>query len=107
MKNVEPHKHSFNKQQWPFSFDENVAVVTTKFVMNEGHPIVEVLHWEDGDWQFMCNTTDDAEDGMVVCMGCLYEKFPWVSAFKDLKRGFLSFFDEEENRWITAEIEET
>nr|WP_237709629.1 hypothetical protein [Microbulbifer agarilyticus] len=72
--------------------------------MSEEHPIVEVLHWDDGDWQFMCNTTNDPEDGMVVCMGCLYEKFTWISAFKDLKPGFHSFFDKEESRWVTAKI---
>lgn len=105
MKKVEAHPHTYDKNSWPFSFEDNVGAVTTKFVMSGEHPIVEVLHWDDGDWQFMCNTTDNADDGMVVCMGCLFEKFPWISKFQDLKPGFVAFLNEESGEWLTEEIE--
>lgn len=72
------HNHSFEKEDWPFKFNDDALAATTKFVMSGEQPIVEVLHWEDGDWQFMCNTTENPENGMVVCMGCLFEKFPAI-----------------------------
>ena len=99
------HSHSYKKEDWPFHFDDAKLVVTTKFVMNGSKPIVEVLHWEDGDWQFMCNTTNNSADGMLVCMGCVFEQFPWIKKFKDLKAGHLSFFDEELNDWVVEKIE--
>jgi len=104
MQKVQEHKHSFDPEDWPFDFDENVGAVTTKFVMNDEQPIVEVLHWKDGDWQFMCNTTDDADDGMVVCMGCLFTKFPWIAEFKDLKPGYLAYLDNKQ--WLVEPIDE-
>ena len=99
------HSHSFKKEDWPFDFNDDVFAVTTKFVMSGEQPIIEVLHWEDGDWQFMCNTTENPEDGMVICMGCLFEKFPWVERFKNLGPGFRSYLDEESNEWYVEEIE--
>lgn len=66
-------------------------------------PIVEVLHYDEGDWQFMCNTTEDPEDGMVVCMGCLFEKHPWIAKFGGLGSGYLSYFDD--GSWEIEKIE--
>ncbi|WP_371186150.1 hypothetical protein [Thalassotalea maritima] len=79
--------------------------MTTKFVLNGEQPIVEVLHWDDGGWQFMCNTTDNSDDGRVVCMGCLFDRYPWISEFKELKSGYLAFFDEINNEWSIEKID--
>lgn len=99
------HSHSFKKEDWPFDFDDNVLAVTTKFVMSGQQPIVEVIHWEDGDWQFMCNTTENPDDGMVICMGCLFERFPWIERFKSLNRGFRAYLDEVPNEWLIEKID--
>lgn len=84
MNTVECSEHCEAPNNWPFPFPANTGAVTTRFVMSGEQPIVEVLHWDDGGWQFMCNTTDNANDGLVVCIGCLYKKFPWISNFKGL-----------------------
>lgn len=98
--------HIIEESDWPFDCESDLGVVTTRFVMNGEEPIVEILHWDDGGWQFMCNTTSDADgDGMVVCMGCLYQKHPWISKFKHLKKGHLAFLNEETNLWHTEQIE--
>jgi hypothetical protein len=100
------HNHSFDKKDWPFDFEDDVGVVTTRFVMSGEHPIVEVLHWDDGGWQFMCNTTEDADkDGMVVCIGCLDEKYPFISEFKYLKKGHLAYLDSENELRHSEKIE--
>lgn len=105
MKKVKAHRHTYQEGPWPFPFEDNVGAVTTKFVISGEQPIVEVLHWDDGDWQFMCNTTENPDDGLVVCMGCLFEKYPWISRFKSLKPGCISYLDRESNEWITEELE--
>ncbi|WP_026304871.1 hypothetical protein [Microbulbifer variabilis] len=105
MKEVEAHKHSFSTEDSPFDFDGNVGAVTTKFVMSGEQPIFEALHWKDGDWQFMCNTIEDAIDGMIVCMGCLFTKFPWIAGFKDLRPGYVAYLDK--GRWLVEPIDET
>jgi hypothetical protein len=105
MENIRVHTHSYKKEDWPFDFGDETFAVTTKYVMNGEQPIIEVLHWEDGDWQFMCNTTDDPSDGMVICMGCIFEKFPWIARFKNLNPGYLSFFENETNQWHVEKID--
>lgn len=65
--------------------------------MSGEYPIVEILHWEDGDWQFMCNTTSNPDDGVVVCMGCFYSRFPWIAKFKDLAPNHSALLDN--NSW--------
>ncbi|WP_133180191.1 hypothetical protein [Shewanella decolorationis] len=99
------HTHLYKKEDWPFDFSDDTLAVTTKYVMNGDRPIVEVLHWDDGGWQFMCNSTNDSDDGMVICMGCIFEKFPWISRFKGLKSGYLSFYEIESGEWVIQEIE--
>jgi hypothetical protein len=103
MNTVECSEHYEAPNNWPFPFPANTGAVTTKFVMNGEQPIVEVLHWDDGGWQFMCNTTDDADDGMVVCMGCLYKKFPWISKFKSLAPNHSAYL--ENSSWQIEELE--
>lgn len=102
MKYLDKHSHSY-KGDWPFEFEDNLGVVTTKYVMNEEHPIIEVMHWDDGDWQFMCGTTENPDDGMVVCIGCLFTKFPWVSKFANLPRGQIAYLENE--KWVTENLE--
>ena len=50
-------------------------------------PILEVYHDHDGDWQFLCGTTNDTADGRLICMGCVYERFPDMGTFADLAPG--------------------
>lgn len=103
MNTVECSEHCGYPINWPFSFPANTCAVTTKFVMSGEQPIVEILHWDDGGWQFMCNTTDNADDGVVVCMGCLYRKFPWISKFKDLALNHSAYL--EKGNWQIEELE--
>ncbi len=102
MNTVKCSEHCESPNNWPFSFPANTGAVTTKFVMSGEHPIVEVLHWDDGDWQFMCNTTNNPDDGLVVCMGCLFKKFPWISKFKDLEPNHSAYL--ENNNWQVEEL---
>lgn len=103
MNTVKCSRHNETSKDWPFPFPANTCVVTTKFVMSGEQPIIEVLHWEDGGWQFMCNSTEDSIDGLVVCMACLHDKFPWISLFKDLACNHSAYLDGDS--WQVEEIE--
>ena len=52
---------------WPFADAKNLGVLTTQPVLN-GHPILLVSHDPDGDWQFLCGTTNDVDDGRLVAL---------------------------------------
>ncbi len=74
---------------WPFDQDKNVAALTTRQVLWEGSPILDVFHYSDDDsWSFSCGTTNDIEDLLVVGMGCIVEIDPTLSSIADLPPGW-------------------
>jgi len=93
------HKHSFEEEDWPFKCSENVGCVTTRQVMEEGYPILAVLHDKEGTWQILCDTTEDPDDGMIVCLGCLFEKFPFIGEFANLEPGHEASRESEDVEW--------
>jgi hypothetical protein len=44
--------------------------------LDDGRPILLVVHDRDGDWQFLCGGTDheSAEQGALICRSCLLER---------------------------------
>jgi hypothetical protein len=57
---LEGHPHVFS--DWPFSCRIETAVFTTAKVLEDGFPVLMVSHDEEGDWQFLCGTTNNYED---------------------------------------------
>ena len=54
-----------------FKFFESkiLGVFTTKQVMYQNYPVLDVYHdIEDGSWQFLCGTTTDPKDLILVCL---------------------------------------
>lgn len=97
---MEEHRHQFSKEDWPFDEAENLAVFSTRQVMHENHSVNLVAHDKEGDWQFLCGTTNDSKDCMVVCLGCLYEKFPDLANLKDLEPGWQAYRESENDEWV-------
>ncbi len=50
-----------------FREERNVAVFTTRQVL-EGSPILRVIHENDGEWQFLCDTTYEVDDLKIVAL---------------------------------------
>ncbi|MDP2487682.1 hypothetical protein [Pseudoalteromonas marina] len=100
------HNHTFSDEDWPFDCDINTCAVTTKFVYDRSKPIVQVLHYDDGEWQFMCNTTNDPDDGMVICMGCFVQKFPEITELATLPLGFDAYREDVNQSWEIEKLEE-
>jgi hypothetical protein len=74
-------------RSWPFHLGSNRAAFTTRPVL-EGHPVLLVSHDRDGDWQFLCGTTNRPEDGRVVSLGCVLERDQTLAEVADLPEGW-------------------
>ncbi|MES2260085.1 MAG: hypothetical protein V4724_16305 [Pseudomonadota bacterium] len=54
---------------WPFDQAPNVAALTTRQVIEDGLPVLRVVHYSNDDsWAFTCGTTSDSSDIRVVAM---------------------------------------
>ncbi len=49
------------------------AALTTRYVINEGSPIVNVIYDEDGDWQFLGKEKIDESDAVIVSIKQIIE----------------------------------
>jgi hypothetical protein len=74
---------------WPFDQGKNVAAITTRQVLREGHPILRVVHYsDDHSWAFTCGTTSDPKDALVVSMKSMVELDPTLFSIADLLPGW-------------------
>lgn len=96
---VEAHPHAFAPSDWPFAEAVNTAAFTTKPVMHGGDPVLLVSHDEDGDWQFVCGTTNDSADGLIVCLGCAYQRDTSIGEVADLPVGWQAWRSYVGGRW--------
>lgn len=55
--------------KWNFDQEKSVAALITKQVVENGLPILQVVHYsDDHSWAFMCGTTSEPSDTLVVSM---------------------------------------
>lgn len=74
---------------WPFDQAENVATLTTKQVVEGGLPILSVVHYsDDHSWGFLCGTTAESEDLMMVSMKYAVDLDPTLKDIADLPPGW-------------------
>jgi hypothetical protein len=87
-------------KDWPFEDPPNVITITTRQVLEEGHPILLVCHdEEDGCWQVLCGTTDDPADGRVVGLDCMVARDPSVAELADLPLGWRAWRESPDAPW--------
>ena len=74
---------------WPFDQGINVAAITTRQVIEDGLPILSVVHYaDDHSWAFCCGTSDSTEDGRVIGMGEAITIEPTLATIADLPPGY-------------------
>jgi hypothetical protein len=85
---------------WPFDQDRNAAAITTRRVLREGYPSLDVVHYsDDHSWSFTCGTTRDVKDGLVVGMGCIVEMDPTLLSIADLPPAWRACRDAVGSEW--------
>lgn len=85
---------------WPFSDPQEQTVYTTRFVLDKGLPILLVSRDPDGEWEFLCATTDDPKDAREVLLGEIVELDERVSEVADLPVAWRAFRDSPESPWL-------
>jgi hypothetical protein len=93
MDTVEPHPHAFADSVWPFSDPVNALAISTTRVFHENYPVLRVSHDYDGDWQVLCDTTVESRHGLVVCLGCCFQRDRTIGELADLPRGWIAWRD--------------
>ncbi|MGH3580210.1 MAG: hypothetical protein ACRDUB_01375 [Mycobacterium sp.] len=97
------HTHD-DPDGWPFDMPPNTAVLTTRRVV-EGHPILEVFHDPDGEWQFLCGSTVTREDGRVACIACVVSRDPALAQLADIPIGWFASRASPEEPWARTRYE--
>ena len=74
-----------------FADDPRLGVVTTAPVL-AGAPILMVAHdADDGGWQFLCGTTNDPAEGLIVHLHEIVERDQTLNEVADLALGWIAF----------------
>lgn len=92
---------------WKFDQERKVGAVTTKQVMDEGLPILEVVHYgDDCSWAFLCGTTEDEDDAQMVPMETIVAIDPTLETIATLEPGQAAFRDFIGDEWDIFEVDE-
>lgn len=87
------------ESRWVFDEPRNLGVFTTSRVLDENHPILLVCHDDDGDWQFLCGTTDAPEPGRLICLKDVVKIDPGVNDVADLPTGWRAWRESAGVEW--------
>ena len=58
---------------WPFAAPHSLRVITTIQVVTGKEPVRFVGRFDDGEYQFVCETTDDEDDIVVATLGWMVD----------------------------------
>lgn len=79
-------------KDWPFDQAPNVAAITTRQVIEDGLPILSVVHYaDDHSWAFVCGTSNATEDGRVISMGTALKIDETLATIADLPPGHCAY----------------
>ncbi len=87
-------------ENWPFDQAANVAAVADAAVVEEGAPILLVVHYsEDDSWGFFSDEPFNVERGRLIAMGEALGLDPTLSAVADLPAGWTAVRANVDNAW--------
>lgn len=85
---------------WPFDQPSDVAAVTDASVVDDGAPVLLVIHYaEDEDWAFLSGGTFDMARSRLVTMGSMLRRDPTLSSIADLPPGWTAIRPDVGDPW--------
>ena len=84
---------------WPFEDPENTAVITLTRILDGSHPILYVVHDEDGDWQFLDGGDVSEEDAATVSLKSVTERDSSILSLADLPVGWAAERKTVDQKW--------
>ncbi len=78
----------------------NLAVITTKYILEEGEPILYVIRDEDGDWQFLDGQDITEADAIVVSLGQIIERDNSIKELLDMPKETEAKRKDTNNPWV-------
>ena len=91
---------------WPFDQARNVAAITTRQVLEEGYPILIVVHFEDDhSWAFVCGSTNETSDGRVIGMGTAMSIDPSIAEVAHIPPGYRAHRTAPDQPWEVRQDE--
>jgi hypothetical protein len=91
--------------KWPFDDPPNVAVFTSKQIIEGKDWIRYVTHdSDDGAWQFHGTKQTNEEDAKLVALSNITEKDPSIFELVDLPLGWHAWRDKKKSGWQRSPI---
>src|SRR5947208_18241 len=88
---------------WPFDQPRNCAVISLRYIVFEGAPILFVSHDdEDHGWQFLDGRTLDMSKVAVVGLGTIVRLDPSILELADLPPGWQAVRESRTSPWQRA-----
>jgi hypothetical protein len=93
--------------RWMFDQGRNVASLTTKQVIEQGYPVLQVIHYsDDQSWAFMCGTTSEPADARLVSMEQVVSTDESLHDISDLPPGWIATRSSSRAEWVRERDDE-
>ena len=97
------------KSDWPFDDPPHVAVLTTKRILREHHPILLVIHededeYDGGGWQFLDGLDLTEADGSVVSLQAIVSRDATLRTLAELPPGWYAGRTDVNAEWVRAKM---
>ena len=90
---------------WPFSDPPNVAVFTSKTIIDKSDWIQTVTHDEgDGAWQFHPHKGTDESEAKVVSLKTITQIDPTVLSLANLPLGWTAWRNAKDGQWKREKV---
>jgi hypothetical protein len=89
---------------WPFRDPPDRRVLTTRFVVEKGFPILVVSRDSQGEWEFLCGTTNKKKDAREILLGEVLDYDEAVAQVADLPAAWRAFRDAPDSPWMQAPL---
>lgn len=93
------HIQDADSVAWPFADAPDTRTFTTAAVLDLGHPVLLVSHDDDGDWQFLCGTTNEPAQARVIHLRQVLEIDAGLAVLAGLPRGWIAWREGPSDPW--------